>query len=364
MRIKVLVNCIYKSSQAARSNLWAGFAAGRPAVTIVIISHVLWASAYAEGLEICLFLRLDGGGGVSGPREGTRVTALHSPIPEMTSYHSADLSSLEPISGSRPCGEGGDTQMWILSGNWKDHCDKCGEPAAGQRRGVSSESHKGSWGLQPRHTLGLVSDGELLRGTLGLGGVMGERLSQTNLTRFLLKTGQGFGHHLGWGVGGRGEEPVRCRESDGVGAGIRGSDGGRGSGSAAEQDSYETGHLEVKVSWSESLAGVFVALEMGFVGTVLSVHLPGGFPGRLSSLKAWSFCSFSFPSSVMCPGPGQFWWHLCSHLCSKKRWFWFVLCCAWCGLGTGRCTATLASALLTRGLGPQSQEDSCPFYII
>lgn len=51
MRIKVLVNCIYKSSQAARSNLWAGFAAGRPAVTIVIISHVLWASAYAEGLE-------------------------------------------------------------------------------------------------------------------------------------------------------------------------------------------------------------------------------------------------------------------------------------------------------------------------
>ena len=189
-------------------------------------------------------------------------------------------------------------------------------------------------------------------------------MSQTNLTRFLLKTGQGFGHHLGWGVGGWGEEPVRCRESDGVGAGIRGSDGGRGSGSAAEQDSYETGHLEVKVSWSESLAGVFVALEMGFVGTVLSVHLPGGFPGRLSSLKAWSFCSFSFPSSVMCPGPGQFWWHLCSHLCSKKRWFWFVLCCAWCGLGTGRCTATLASALLTRGLGPQSQEDSCPFYII
>ena len=76
----------------------------------------------------------------------------------------------------------------------------------------------------------------------------------------------------------------------------RGSDGGRGSGSAAEQDSYETGHLEVKVSWSESLAGVFVALEMGFVGTVLSVHLPGGFPGRLSSLKAWSFCSFSFPA--------------------------------------------------------------------
>lgn len=165
MRIKVLVNCIYKSSQAARSNLWAGFAAGRPAVTIVIISHVLWASAYAEGLEICLFLRLDGGGGVSGPREGTRVTALHSPIPEMTSYHSADLSSLEPISGSRPCGEGGDTQMWILSGNWKDHCDKCGEPAAGQRRGVSSESHKGSWGLQPRHTLGLVSDGVTERDT-------------------------------------------------------------------------------------------------------------------------------------------------------------------------------------------------------
>lgn len=29
---------------------------------------------------------------------------------------------------------------------------------------------------------------------------------------------------------------------------------GAGSGSAAEQDSYETGHLEVKVSWSESLA--------------------------------------------------------------------------------------------------------------
>lgn len=55
-----------------------------------------------------------------------------------------------------------------------------------------------------------------------------------------------------------------------VGGGIRGSDGGGGSGSAAKQDSYETGHLEVRVSWSESLAGVFVAPEVGFVGTILS----------------------------------------------------------------------------------------------
>lgn len=126
----------------------------------------------------------------------------------------------------------------------------------------------------------------------------------------------------------------------------------------SEQDSCETGHSEVRVSWSESLAGVFVAPKVWCVGTILSMHLPVGFPGRLSSLKTWSFCSFSFPGSVMRPGPGQFWWHLRSHLCSKKRWFWCVLCCAWCGLGTGRCTATLASALLTRGLGPRSQEDS------
>lgn len=204
------MNCIYKTSRAARSDLWAGFAAGRPAVTIVIISHLLWASACAEGLGICLFLRLEGGGGVSGPREGTRVTALYSPIPEMTSYHSADLSSLE-------LWWGGDTQMWVLSGNWKDRWDECGEPAAGPRCAVSSESHKESRGLQPRHTRGLVSNGELLRGTLGLGGVVGEGLSQTNLTGFLLKTSQGFGHHLGWGFGGWGEEPVRCRESDGGG---------------------------------------------------------------------------------------------------------------------------------------------------
>lgn len=112
---------------------------------------------------------------------------------------------------------GGDPQMWILSENWKDHWGECGEPAAGQRRGVSSESHRESRGLPPRHTAGLVSGGELLRGTLGLGCVVGEGLSQTDLMGFLLKTGQGFGHHLGWGVGGWGEEPVRCRESDGGG---------------------------------------------------------------------------------------------------------------------------------------------------
>lgn len=39
-----------------------------------------------------------------------------------------------------------------------------------------------------------------------------------------------------------------------------------------------------------------MALEMGFVGTVLSVHLPIGFPGRLSSLKAWSFVLSLFPA--------------------------------------------------------------------
>lgn len=106
----MLVNCIYKSSRAARSNLWTGFAAGRPAVTIVIISHILWASACAEGLGVCLFLRLEGRGrGVSGPREGTRVAAFHSLVPEVTSYHSADLSSSEPIGGPRPSGGWGVT---------------------------------------------------------------------------------------------------------------------------------------------------------------------------------------------------------------------------------------------------------------
>ena len=111
----MLVNCIYKSSRAARSNLWVGFAAGRPAVTLVIISHILWArnldsaqaSACAQGLGVSLFLRLEGRGrGVSGPREGTRVV-FHSLVPEVTSYHSADLSSLELIGGPRSCGGGG-----------------------------------------------------------------------------------------------------------------------------------------------------------------------------------------------------------------------------------------------------------------
>lgn len=52
-------------------------------------------------------------------------------------------------------------------------------------------------------------------------------------------------------------------------------------------------HSEVRVSWLESLAGVFVAPKVGCVGTILSMHLPVGFPDRLSSLKTWSFCSFS-----------------------------------------------------------------------
>lgn len=128
--------------------------------------------------------------------------------------------------------------MWILSGHWKDHCDKCGEPAAGQRRGVSSGVSQGKLGFTTKAHIGVGQQWRVTERDTGAGRCNGEGLSQTNLTRFLLKTGQGFGHHLGWGVGGWGEEPVKCRESDGGGEqGLRGSDGGRGSGSAAEQDS-------------------------------------------------------------------------------------------------------------------------------
>ena len=94
---------------------------------------------------------------------------------------------------------------------------------------------------------------------------------------------------------------------------IRGSDGGGGSDSAAQQDSCETGHSEVRVSWLESLAGVFVTPKLGCFGTILSMHLPVGFPGRLSSLKTWSFCSFfsqlshvSWARSVLVASPLSF----------------------------------------------------------
>lgn len=101
--------------------------------------------------------------------------------------------------------------MWILSGHWKDHCDKCGEPAARQRRGVSSLSLTRKVGVYnfKAHT-GVGQQWRVTERDTGLGGVMGEGLSQTSLTRFLLKTGQGFGHSLGWNLGmGRGTSQMQ-----------------------------------------------------------------------------------------------------------------------------------------------------------
>ena len=148
MWIKVLVNCIYKSSRAARSDLWAGFAAGRPAVTIVIISHLLWASACAEGLGICLFLRLEGDGVWVAPERGRelqRFIAQSQKWPVTTLLTCFHWSCGGVV--AHRCGycQGTGRTIGMNVGNLQQGRDVRSAPSLTRKVGVYSQGARGGW---------------------------------------------------------------------------------------------------------------------------------------------------------------------------------------------------------------------------